>query len=1225
MNFLLIRPWQAVLLILLTGWNTILHAQDEKRFRLYTAADGLTNSSITGIAQDNNGYIWISTMRGMNRYDGKRFVQYLTGNDNNSLPDESVSHLFWLDKDRLAASTSMGLHIINTKTGEGKDIIVPAFNAKYLYKYNVVMSVQSDPQGNIYILGRSGFYHYDAHYKLVYRYDYYTSEQTTTLPFEFGEEVYRLSDSELLLITINGPYIYNTAARRLKRITAADPLLSELSALKHGSFLVRQSAPGRLLLLKDSSNSIAYIDYTHHRKIVSATGIPNVLSEFNWRSTLCKINDTLYCLTSYQKGFFRLHIDSVSGKVELDTARRFPAWLCTGIIPGNDNRLWVATTMGLLKENRQPALVQQIAIPDEVLQQTPDLRIKQLFCYKDKLYVGCLGKGGLLVCDKNTGRFLYRVKFKKYNVAGDFIYSVIHARNDTLLVGNGPLYWLKASTGETGVIPLEGFNLINDWISYLFTDSHGNIWATAANDEGSVYLLQQGAAQFRRIGYSEEMFKELLVPVNVSEDQCGNIWMNGHGLCRINHGTGKPDLYIDSFPYLRFPRRQLTALTFDKNSTLWAGVNNNGLISYNTSKATFRHFTSNDGLPDNLIRAVYALGNKLWIATAAGMASFDLQKDKLSRFGREDGFPLLPVTSTDLYYDTATHYMYCGFTDHIVRFNPDSISHTVSPPCFFIESIHFFNDTTFYYPHGVITIPYYKNDFTVGVGTINYNDPSNERIMYRIADSEDSTWQALQGDVINFNNLQPGTYRLQIKLSALNNRWLPQQKQIVIVIALPFWRTPWFTGLIALLVAIGVYLVYRQNINIVRKTERAKVQVQELKAEEYKNRLELEKISNYFSSSLSGITDINEMLWDVAHNLIGRMGYQDCMIYLWNEDKTKMLQKAGYGPKGTPEAILEDVFDVLPGQGVVGYVMQTREPVLIADTRKDKRYRPDDLFRLSEVCVPVIHNDELLGVIDTEHHECNYFKERDMKILTTIATLVGNKIMQIESEKSLAIKREELATINEQLAEAQLTALQAQMNPHFIFNALNSIKRMILDNENRNASRYLSRFAQMIRLTLNHSKETFVTLQETIEYLYAYLDMEQLRFGSSFSYIIETTGLPDEEEINIPTLMIQPLVENAIWHGLMHRQGDKKIVIRFEQYNDMVTCIIEDNGIGIRASRKMKQENKRPSVGLENLRNRIKIMNEKYNMNCSLGITDLSETDNSLTGTRVVLKFKILT
>jgi Histidine kinase/GAF domain len=289
------------------------------------------------------------------------------------------------------------------------------------------------------------------------------------------------------------------------------------------------------------------------------------------------------------------------------------------------------------------------------------------------------------------------------------------------------------------------------------------------------------------------------------------------------------------------------------------------------------------------------------------------------------------------------------------------------------------------------------------------------------------------------------------------------------------------------------------------------------------------------------------ILWDMVDNLVGRLGYEDYMIYMWNAEKTKMIQLAGYGQKGTPEALANNLFDVAPGQGVVGYVMQVKEPVLIKDAMKDIRYRPDDVFRRSEVCVPIIHNGELMGAIDSEHHEPGYFKERDIKILTTIATLVGNKIVQVQPEESLEVKREELATINQQLAEAQLTALQTQMNPHFIFNALNSIKRMILDNENRNASRYLSKFAQMIRMTLNHSKETFVTLQETIEYLHAYLDMEQLRFSSSFSYIIETIGKPDEEEINIPALMIQPLVENAIWHGLMHTAGDKKITIRFIQ------------------------------------------------------------------------------
>jgi LytS/YehU family sensor histidine kinase len=164
----------------------------------------------------------------------------------------------------------------------------------------------------------------------------------------------------------------------------------------------------------------------------------------------------------------------------------------------------------------------------------------------------------------------------------------------------------------------------------------------------------------------------------------------------------------------------------------------------------------------------------------------------------------------------------------------------------------------------------------------------------------------------------------------------------------------------------------------------------------------------------------------------------------------------------------------------------------------------------------------------------------------------------------------------------------------------------------------------MIRLTLNHSKETFVTLQETIEYLNAYLEMEQLRFGSSFTYQIEVCGKSDDEEIGIPTLMIQPLVENAIWHGLMHTEGDKRILIRFAINDDWVSCSIQDNGIGIRKSEKMNRGNRPPSVGLDNLRNRIKIMNEKYKTSCTLLIEDLGETGADVCGTSVILRFKIV-
>ena len=259
--------------------------------------------------------------------------------------------------------------------------------------------------------------------------------------------------------------------------------------------------------------------------------------------------------------------------------------------------------------------------------------------------------------------------------------------------------------------------------------------------------------------------------------------------------------------------------------------------------------------------------------------------------------------------------------------------------------------------------------------------------------------------------------------------------------------------------------------------------------------------------------------------------------------------------------------------------------------------------------------------------QANYYSERDIQILTTIATLIGNKLKQLESEKSLEAKQRELAGINEQLAEARLSALQAQMNPHFVFNALNSIKRMILDADNERASRYLSKFAQMIRMTLEHSKQIFVALDENIEYLKAYLEMERLRFDESFSYEIVADENVDLSETVIPSMMIQPMVENAIWHGLMLAEAEKKIRIRFSQHNNKIVCTIEDNGIGIRKSEKLKQQH-RPlhrSISLENLQKRIRIMNEKYNTGCSLNIQDLSEVGGNGSGTRVVLELNLLT
>ena len=206
----------------------------------------------------------------------------------------------------------------------------------------------------------------------------------------------------------------------------------------------------------------------------------------------------------------------------------------------------------------------------------------------------------------------------------------------------------------------------------------------------------------------------------------------------------------------------------------------------------------------------------------------------------------------------------------------------------------------------------------------------------------------------------------------------------------------------------------------------------------------------------------------------------------------------------------------------------------------------------------------------------------------------------------------------------EMKALHAQMNPHFIFNSLNSIKDMILHNEQNNASRYLSRFAQLIRLSLEHSKQTFITLGQNIEHLQLYLAMEQLRFAD-FSYVFNVDENLPTDMIKIAPMLIQPLVENAIWHGVLPNKGSKKIVINFYEKNETLMIEVEDNGIGINAAmqQKLTSQSAHQSLGIENIHKRIKVLNEKYNMQYRLEIVDLMEIGHETSGTKVMLSIPI--
>jgi len=209
--------------------------------------------------------------------------------------------------------------------------------------------------------------------------------------------------------------------------------------------------------------------------------------------------------------------------------------------------------------------------------------------------------------------------------------------------------------------------------------------------------------------------------------------------------------------------------------------------------------------------------------------------------------------------------------------------------------------------------------------------------------------------------------------------------------------------------------------------------------------------------------------------------------------------------------------------------------------------------------------------------------------------------------------------------DLETKAIKAQMNPHFIFNSLNTIQQFILSNDNDNAYNYLSKFAKLVRKLLESNTTKSIILEEELDILKRYMEIEALRFEEVFEHNIEIIGNMNVVEKRIPHMLIQPFVENAIWHGLLPKKGHKKLTIRIvKQSEKILICEVEDNGVG----RPDKKESnfhlgKSKSLALDYNNERLNLLGKQLNMN--LGVEIIDKTENNLkTGTLVRITIPIL-
>ena len=826
-------------------------------------------------------------------------------------------------------------------------------------------------------------------------------------------------------------------------------------------------------------------------------------------------------------------------------------------------------------------------------------------------------------------------------------------------VGNNLVKWNR-HTNQTNFLDyaeVDGKKLMhNENVGHIEIDPMKRLWVGTL--EHGVFVLDKNDKAIRSFRYEKN--KPGGIPAkriyDVKRAPDGYMWLpTDSGICRAHPQTYQID-HLEKTAIARLKKTACNLLYFSDNNNLWIGTVNKGLYHYTFSDDSLRNYNLKDGFISNYILAIKSdnhkniyVGtdkglqillnngktrlitqkdglmhlraenllldkrNRMWIGNDVGIACFNIADSSLKYFDETYGLSIQGFRVTSHLQTTEDEQVW-GTENGIQYFFPDELYNYKNDLKVAINRIESRNHFTNLAQSKSYRLAANDNYVTFYFGTIEYLPKLRTFYEYKLEGLDEDWIKVVNQNSVRYSGLPPGKYSFKVRASNDNKVWVNAENEISISVATPFYGSFVFKILALLTAAALLWYVLRYY----RKKQ--------LKQQE---ELETEVVINYFASQINSRYRSDELLWDVARNLIGKLQFEDCMIYLWNEDKTMLVQKAGYGSKGSMQELMDKtVYHIPGGKGIVGAVVEGKQSIMVNDTSKDKRYfTADGKIMLSELCVPLIYDNEVLGAINTENRRRNFFTAKHQKMLSTIAVLCSNQLQRIKAEEEKQQAIIEALQDKQKMTESKLQSLRLQMNPHFLFNALNSIQQMILANEEMIATRYLSRFSKLLRTILIHSDKEMVTLKEELEILNLYVELEAIRFKDSFHYSIEFDEDIDIDEVKVPTLLIQPFVENAIWHGLMHKEGQRNLSIRFFEKADHLYCIVEDNGIGREKAREARissdQGKKHTSKGIAVSMERLRTLGKGNGHAGSLDIIDLKDQNGLPTGTRIEIYFPI--
>lgn len=1183
-------------------------AQANITFRHLNTSHGLSYLGVVDMCTDKKGNLWIGTANGLNMFNGKTVEKYFA-TEYPALQNSNIIHVACDGRDRIYVLTANGnLTIIDEKR---KFHRVGIYDTEGFIKTRWLIETQ---QGQIYLFTSKGHFALTPNTPLtdldsisMHQFTHIDIQGFDALQKMFYRQVFRYDDDHYFFIQDTTSFLVDYKERKVENTY---PLTHCTALVKTGNHQLmvydRQANEVRTIDLLTSATSYPFRNITdQYGKSVSATFL---FAE--------KLDADRYLLTTRQAGIYTYdqHSNTLYNHRHHHADGYSLSNNATSTIEVSPSG-WVFVTCnpnGISYFNNHEIVNNQPVFIDD----------------RGNGYDGYIA--GIATADNityylGTGEGL--LEWNRYTNATHFL----HFRD-----------------AEGGSLPTP------QEIISIVIDSLGKIWATTMTQ--GVIVFDKNRKLVRHLtnkGPKKYALKmERVNRLAIGPD--GYVWACGrNGLCKIDPTTFEVD-YFEHTILFSFDTLYTTLMLFTDKDNLWLATSAGGVTHCHLSTQQLRRYTEKEGMVSN---GIFDLGadafnniyagtrtglsiihpngriitltqkdgllmdraegilrdkqNRMWIGNDIGLVCYMPEDSSLKTFDTRQGLSIYGFR-VGSYFQMPNGEFAFGTPRGIQYFHPDSLFNKKINLNVSIHKIETKDLSSPVNDDATFHLSSTDRNVTFHFSSVEYTPPVRTYYEYTLTGLDNQWTKVVDMNSVRYNSLPPGKYVFKLRISHDNKQWQNAQNEVTFFIEAPFYSKWWFQAG-SILTGLALVFILFQAFRKKQKNQR------EL--------LETEAVINYFASQINRHKNVDEMLWDVAKNCISKLDLEECIIYTLDPERNMLIQKAAFGPKNPEGKIILQPIEIPVGQGITGTVAQTNKAEIIGNTEKEPRYIVDEVRRYSEIAVPISIDGHVIGVIDSEHPSKHFFTLKHLSLLTAIAVLSANQIQRIMAEEEKLEAEMEVVLNKQKAAESRLQSLRLQMNPHFLFNALNSIQQMILANEELVATKYLSRFSKLLRMILIHSDKETISLREELDILNLYVELESVRFKEAFTYEITCDEDIDTDEVKIPTLLIQPFVENAIWHGLMHKEGMRHLRITFADRGDYVYCMIEDNGIGRQKAREMKvrtgQDKKHKSKGIEVSLERLNAIYKNGVTNGSLDIIDLKDEAGHAIGTRVEIRLPI--